>query len=146
MKTFAYALIAALALGATQSAVAERAKPSQPTAPTLKVEPHKAKPDLVVVQAVRGPDYPDGVGRIYIVYKNIGPVAAGKSTGLATHDNNVGCGTYMAVPPLAPGAVSGHTIKYCKDVPTGTRIRVIADVQKKVDESKENNNRRFFNW
>ena len=150
MRIVTSALLGALALASMDAALAQsRLQPStpKPPAPELQIEKGTVKkPDLVVIKAVRGPDYSNGQGRIFLQIKNAGAAAVGKSQGLATHDNNVGCGTYFMVPALAPGAVSSHTIRYCEDVPKGTRIRVIADQTKKHAESDETNNRLFFNW
>ena len=148
MRIVTSALLGALALASMDAAIAEsRFQPStpKPPAPELQLKAPLSLPDLVVIKAVRGPDYSNGQGRIFLQVKNVGTAAVGKSQGLATHDNNVGCGTYFMVPALAPGAVSSHTIRYCEDVPKGTRIRVIADQMKKYAESDETNNRLFFN-
>lgn len=149
MRILTLALMGALALTSAIDASAQsRVKPGAPTppSPTLQKQAPKAKPDLVVIKTVRGPDYQNGQGRIFVQVKNRGSAAVGKSYSLATHDNTDGCGTFFAVPPLAPGAVSSHTIRYCEDIAKGTRIRVTADVNKKIAESKENNNTRHFNW
>ncbi|WP_299395513.1 CARDB domain-containing protein [Pelagibius sp.] len=149
MRIVTSALLGALALASMDAALAQsRLQPStpKPPAPELQLKAPASLPDLVVIKAVRGPDYSNGQGRIFLQIKNTGTAAVGKSQGLATHDNNVGCGTYFMVPALAPGAVSSHTIRYCEDVPKGTRIRVIADQTKKHAESDETNNRLFFNW
>lgn len=140
MRTVSYALIACLALSIAGAASAQTRLQAPDTAP------ERAKPDLVVIKAVRGPDYANGDGRIFVQVKNIGASKSAKAQSLATHDNTVGCGTYFMVPELTPGAVSSHTLRYCKDVPEGARIRVIADTANKVAESKENNNIRHFNW
>jgi len=140
LRTLTHALFAVLALSIAGAASAQ----TRLQAPDLK--PERAKPDLVVIKAVRGPDFSNGDGRIFVQVKNVGASKSAKAQSLATHDNTVGCGTYFMVPELTPGAVSSHTLRYCKDVPDDTRIRVIADDANSVAESKENNNIRYFNW
>lgn len=141
MKTFAYALVAALALGATQTAVAaERAKPSQPTAQTLKVQPYGAKPDLVIANTLKvGPDE----FKVYI--KNQGNAHCPQTGMKVTNASSGGTGI-LQIPALPAGNGEWVLAKIWPNVKDGDRFLLVADHNNAVAEIKENNNKYAFNW
>lgn len=140
MKTFAYALIAALALGATHTAAAaERAKPSTQMSPAFKVE-KRALPDLAIANILKvGPDE----FKVYV--KNQG-TANCPMTGMKVSNTTRGGTGILQIPALPVGHGKWVLAKIWPDVQKGDKFVLVADHNNAVAELKENNNTHAFNW
>lgn len=145
MKSMTFALLAALAIGSTQMAVAaERAKPV-PAGAQLKLKaPPAAKPDFVIqhASAIGGSDT-----QFMVKIKNAG--AVNSPGALLQASNATGVAPGNATDPYLPikaGQFIWVKVELNKPARKGDRILLFADHNNAVAEIKETNNKYAFNW
>lgn len=102
-----------------------------------------SKPDLVIMDILKVQGYDN---RFQVRVQNIGKVTASGAVLLGEDTTGLGGGGTKPIPTLTPNSFSAIIF----DVPSanidhGDRIKFEADAYKKVAESNENNNVKYFN-
>lgn len=111
------------------------------TAKTVKA-PSRAKPDLSIANILKLNDPTPNLDKFKVYVKNTGSVASPASK---LSFNGSSGGGEVSVPQIA--AKSGHWVEVqFFEFRDGSRIKLMADSQKKVAESNESNNVYGFNW